>query len=338
MKRKVDLIKGCFMFLGMLTVILDSKTAFEGAKSGIQFCLETVIPALLPFLFLSCVINNLFWGKSFKLLYPVTALCKIPKGSESILLLGLLGGYPVGAQLIYQCYTRKQLTYSTAKRMLGFCNNAGPAFIFGMLSHLFTNTFAPLLLWMIQIISAILTGIFLPSDNKIEECSIQEASPLTLSQIIQNIVKIMATISAWIVFFKIILGFVEKWFMRSWGQNIQVLIAGSLELSNGCAMLKLVREENIRFVIAGVLLSAGGLCVGMQVKGVVKELGMGMYFPGKALQVMISYTLSILIQLIVYQNFEKTNTFFIIIISIGIIIVSYILIKKRYSIHELHGV
>ena len=35
--------------LGMLVLILDSKTALAGAREGIDLCIRTVIPSLFPF-------------------------------------------------------------------------------------------------------------------------------------------------------------------------------------------------------------------------------------------------------------------------------------------------
>ena len=41
------------MSLGMLALILDGRTAIEGARQGIGLCLRTVIPSLFPFFVLS---------------------------------------------------------------------------------------------------------------------------------------------------------------------------------------------------------------------------------------------------------------------------------------------
>lgn len=43
------MIKGLPVALGMLLLVLDSKTALLGAKEGVMLCLSSVIPALLPF-------------------------------------------------------------------------------------------------------------------------------------------------------------------------------------------------------------------------------------------------------------------------------------------------
>ena len=95
MKGQRKIITGILAALAMLMIILDTKTAIQGSREGIRLCLQTVIPALFPFFILSGIVNNFLWGKHLPLLHPLAALCKIPKGSESLLVLGLIGGYPV---------------------------------------------------------------------------------------------------------------------------------------------------------------------------------------------------------------------------------------------------
>jgi len=110
-------------------------------------CLESVVPSLFPFLILSGIITTSFTGVEVKILRPVGRLCGIPSGGESLLLIGLIGGYPVGAQCIYRAYETGQISKVDAQRMLGFCNNAGPAFIFGITASLFDSLIYPWLIW-----------------------------------------------------------------------------------------------------------------------------------------------------------------------------------------------
>ena len=151
--------------LGMLVLIFDGKTAISGATDGIQLCLNTIIPSLFPFILLSILMTNALRGQDVRLLRPVTAACKLPFGSEALLIISFLGGYPVGAQNIAQLYRSGQLTHNQAARMIAFCNNAGPAFIFGVLGTIFTNQITPWLVWFIHIASALIVGLLLPGDE-----------------------------------------------------------------------------------------------------------------------------------------------------------------------------
>ena len=101
---------GIAALAGMLILILDSKTALAGGLAGVQICMMQVIPALLPFFVLSILISAAFTGADIPLLRPIGRLCRMPRGSESLFILGLLGGYPAGAQGVCQGWYTGQLS------------------------------------------------------------------------------------------------------------------------------------------------------------------------------------------------------------------------------------
>ena len=154
-----------FAALGMLVLILDAQTAVSGAKAGIELCLGTVIPSLFPFFVLSMLLTSSLVGRSSRFLGPLGKFCGMPAGSESLLAVGLLGGYPVGAQNISRAREAGQLSGEDARRLLGFCNNAGPAFLFGMAAAQFTEWWMGWALWGIHILSALLTTRMLGEKN-----------------------------------------------------------------------------------------------------------------------------------------------------------------------------
>ena len=319
----------------MLIIILDTKTAIIGASSGLELCIRTIIPSLFPFIFLSGIINNGLLGQKVTLLNPLGRLCKIPKGSESILLLGFLAGYPVGAQVITQAYRQKQLSEAAAIRMLGFCNNAGPAFLFGIFSVIFSNPVIPWVLWAVHIASALLVGYILPG-NTAEICRIKPRTQVSIHTSLQNTIKTISIICGWILLFRIIICFCEKWFLWILPVEIQILFSGLLELSNGCIMLQRIPDEGIRFILASPILAFGGLCVAMQTSSVTQELNCGNYFPGKVLQTLLSLLLSLFLYPLLFQNSYlaiRTPLIMIIIFVISIFIFT-IKRKKLWQLQE----
>ena len=67
--------------IGMLILILDSRTALEGASAGIQLCIQTLIPALYPFFVLSIVFTGALAGVSFPVLSVLGKACGLPSRS-----------------------------------------------------------------------------------------------------------------------------------------------------------------------------------------------------------------------------------------------------------------
>lgn len=307
MKNQKTVIRGIVAACAMLVIILDAKTAVTAAREGVQLCIRTVIPSLFPFFVLSGIINACLIGQRFGLLRPLGRLCKIPEGGESLLVLGFLAGYPVGAQLITQSCREGKLSRETAGRMLGFCSNAGPAFLFGMLSPLFTGPAVVWILWGIHIVSALITGWVLPVGDA-SVCRIKPGAPTTLVQSLQNAIKTMAAVCGWVVTFRVILGFCSRWFLWLFPMQVQVLFSGIVELANGCVNLQHLPQEGMRFLLASSMLAFGGLCVGMQTLSVTRGVGTGCYFPGKALQTVLSVFISCFIQSLLFSG---TNVVYI---------------------------
>lgn len=276
---------------GMLLLILDTKTALRGASEGMNLCLGSIIPSLFPFFVISIYLTGFLSGKQFKPLRILGKLCRIPHGSESLLLIGLLGGYPTGAQAVAQSYEAGQLSKTDAKRMLGFCSNAGPAFLFGILSGKFPQMWYLWALWIIHIFSSLLVGVLLPG-RSLHSCTMTKGQPLTVIQSLKKAISNTAMVCGWIVLFRVVLSFLDRWLLWILPIDGQVAALGILELANGCCELEYIQNIGLRFLICSGILGLGGLCVALQTASVTSSLGLGWYIPGKILQALISILLS----------------------------------------------
>lgn len=285
----------------LFVLVLDTKTAALGAKEGIVLCINSVIPSLFPFLMLSSIIVTNLIGDSIGILRPIGRLCAIPEGAESLFVLGLLGGYPIGAQCVNNACKSRQLSSQDAGRMLGFCNNAGPAFIFGMMSGLFSTPLAAWSLWLIQITSALIVGIVLPRNHP-GCCKIRITENFSIVEAAEKSIRTMANICGWVVLFRVLIAYLERWILLLCPSEIKVLITGIVELSNGCHALGAIESYGMRFVFASCFLSLGGICVSMQTLAVTKHCGSGLYFPGKLLQSAISFALSVISQYVLFPD------------------------------------
>ena len=84
-------------------------------------------------------------------------LFRLPGCAGSALLLGLVGGYPIGARTAAELYTSGALTRQEAERLLTFCNNSNPVFLVSVLgSGVFGSVRTGLWLWLIHVCSALL--------------------------------------------------------------------------------------------------------------------------------------------------------------------------------------
>lgn len=293
MLRKSNLWPLLFGSVGMLIVILDGKTAVSGVRDGVELCLNTLIPSLFPFFVLSSLVTAALAGHSLGALRSVCKFCRMSPGAESFLAVGILGGYPVGAATIAREVSKGTLSREEAQRMAVFCNNAGPSFLFGMLGPMFPDQKWVWLLWAIQICAAVLTGVMLPGGGS-QRITPAAAQQVSLSDCLNRSIKSMALVCGWVILFRMMLEFLRRWILWLFPLPVQILLTGLLELSNGCMALSSVESSILRFLLAGFLLSMGGICVWMQTKAVFPQLRLSRFIVGRVLHCVICLLLSAL--------------------------------------------
>lgn len=277
---------GICAFLGISILILDGETAVQGAYEGIILNIRTVIPSLFPFFLLSNIITTTYMGANLPILRPFKQICSIPDGMESILIPAFLGGYPVGTQAIVQQWQQQQISRKDAQRLMGFCNNPGPSFIFGMAASLFPNIRYGFALWIIQITSALIVARLIP--GSVYQRTNMVKQRIQLTAIIQNAVKAMCFVCGWVIQFRILITFLDKWILWALPDYAQAAIIGVLELSNGCIALLNLHSIETRFILCSGMLTFGGLCVIMQITSAANGLSLQCFFRGKCIQTVLS--------------------------------------------------
>ena len=278
----------------MLLLILDADTAKNAAISAIELCMGVVIPSLFPFFVITTYLNNNLLGLSIPGAKRIGKLLSIPSGCESLLVVGLIGGYPVGAQLVADACRENLLSKNTGKILLGYCSNAGPAFIFGVAGVLFSSIHITLALWIIHLVSALLNGYLLPRPKELLSVN-TNIKVCTIAKALQKSISICAFVCGWIVIFKIGITFLDQINLSVCNPVISTVIKGLFELSNGCILLYEIQNEAIRFLIVSGLLAFGGICVLLQTVSVTENIGLGLYLPGKIMQTCISLILSTIV-------------------------------------------
>lgn len=280
-------LSGIFAGLAMLLLILDSKTALMSAAEGMELCLKTVVPSLFPFFLLSGILVRDLTGRRIPILGLLGNALGMPEGAEPLLISGFLGGYPVGAKAIRDAWAAGSLTKTDAERLLAFCNNAGPAFLFGMAAPMFSSPLAGWVLWGIHILSALTVGLLTPgkADGRMHPAAPFSAS---ITDGLKSALSVTAQVCGWVILFRILNGFLTRWFLWLLPEAAQTAVTGVLELANGCLELSNIESERMRFVLCSAMLSFGGLSVLMQTHSAANGLSMKYYLSGKLLQIVFS--------------------------------------------------
>ena len=170
--------------LGALLVC--SQAALESARAGLSLCAQMIVPSLLPFFMLSSLLQQLgLPGILGRLLSPVTQkLFGIGGAGASALLLGVTGGYPLGADAVARLRRSGALTREQAERALAFCNNSGPAFLVGAAGvGVFHSAGYGLLLYGVHVLSSVLVGmLFAPRSGGFEPEDCGQIAAVSLAQ------------------------------------------------------------------------------------------------------------------------------------------------------------
>lgn len=147
-----------------LALLLDPAGAAAGMRDGLSLSLGTAVPALFPFFLASSLLISTGGAAALGRLLarPCRALFGLPGAAAPALVLGLAGGYPVGARTVRELYEQGLLSREDAGRALACCNNTGPGFLVGLCgATLLGSRKAGFFLYAIHAISAVLTGVAL---------------------------------------------------------------------------------------------------------------------------------------------------------------------------------
>lgn len=332
---------GFFAAVAMIIVILDTKTAITGAKEGLTLCITTVIPSLLPFFVLTILVTSTLVGIKTAALKPLERICKMSEGTGILMLTGLIGGYPTGAQCVADTYRRGAISRDNAIRLLSFCSNAGPSYIFGILAVHFSSPAAPWLLWGIHILSCIIVAMALPGDFGTEEVTLSTQNVSFISAV-ERAGKNIAKVCVWIILFRVVIAFLERWILWYADPNTSVLFCGILELTIGGTELGCISTEGLRFIVCSIMLGFGGICVVLQTGSVIGDLPVTAYIKGKIMQAFISLFLSFGVQFCLMTGTDRIEFS---PIHTGIMALFFVLffiftvkIKNKCSIMRITGV
>lgn len=255
-----------------------SAAAKAAASAALAVCGAALVPSLLPFYIAANLLLNIGLPSGGKVISTVMRkIFRLPATAAGVLVLGLVGGYPVGAAAAASLYRQGSISKDEAMHLSAFCNNAGPAFIIGAAGlSVFGSASVGLRLYAIHAVSALMTGLIFrakseptqagrPTDTA--HCGLGKALP----QAVGTAAKSMLMICGYMVFFSAVLaGIRELPPIRQFSVLLSArfpvggaLLSGVCELS--CGIMRLSGcPKTLSLITASVLLGFGGICVMLQ--------------------------------------------------------------------------
>ena len=300
MKQRWHIPAALLLLFLLLLLLGHSVFVRETMEQALSLCAHCVIPSLFPFLAASSLLLSLgvqelaapFLAAWFEPLFRVRG-----EGAAAFLL-GLIGGYPIGARTAAELYQHQRLTRAETERLLHFCNNSNPVFLLSVLgTGVFGSLRIGLWLWLIHLAAALLTGLCFRGNGREpypqSPRPIQAPPPLpdfpsAFVSAVNSALSAILTICAFVSCFYLLsaplsrLGAVSPW------------LVGSLELFS---LTPLLSPTPLSFLLASTAAGWGGLSVLFQTAALLSGSGLSLRpcLTGKALQALFSGLLALLL-------------------------------------------
>lgn len=266
----------------------------EGVKEAISTCTDNIIPSLFLFSLLSSFIVN---SGAFLPLRPVfkrfMRLFMLSQNCAPALILGSFSGFPIGAKTAVQLYKNKLISKAEAENLLSFCNNCSPVFLIYVSISLWGNKEFGIYLYLIQLVSALVSGLMICRIFKAEQNSgygyFKKSFGILDSLVIsvKDALRGVGTVCGFVIFMSVIpviLRILNLSNSRFFG-----LITGFFEITAGLFSFKVLNP--FYFGCCCFICSFGSVSVFLQAAYFAKNAGLSMkrYLLGKAVSGAISF-------------------------------------------------
>ena len=235
------------------------------------------LPALFPFFVVSGLLVRCDTARLSPLLAkPLARLYGLPPEAAPALVLGLIGGYPVGAATACALLSEGVLSREAAERVNRFCNCASPGFCIGLVGlGVFGSAQAGAMLYGIHIrfgtdrrIVFRAYPIICRRRQRIHNRKRHDSFPSIFCASVQQAASTALTVTAFLTMFSILLRLLLPVFSLLPYGNV---LDGMIELTNGLDELTvLTLPRRTRLTLASFLLGFGGLAVQFQVRALAE--------------------------------------------------------------------
>lgn len=298
---------------------LCSEQVIESCRYAVELCLSLILPSLFPFFVLSVLLNRLgLPGYLGRLLTPLASrVYGVTGAGASALLIGLTGGYPLGAAYIAGMERSGAITAREGERLLAFCNNSGPAFIIGAVgAGAFGSGRAGLLLYLCHVLSALLTGLFFRQKDYCREIPPLQLDSVYISQALPEAVKqamgALLNVCGFVMCFTVLVGLLDAGGAFSlvcghlsvaFGLELQfthAALTGVLELGSAAGALRGLAPTPLNMALAAGILGWGGISVHFQTLAVLagSKIKGVLHFAGRLISASIGMVLAYVLSLL----------------------------------------
>ncbi len=267
----------CLSVVAIYCALKYSKSCSDGVIAGINLCVTTLVPSLFIFMVIAQYVSGnqviTFASKPFERI--VTKALRLPKESISVLMLSLIGGYPIGARCIATLYENGELSHDQAKKISLIAVSSGPGFLINFVgSTLLQNKKAGVILLISQIIAFFVTAILVGRFVKANDESVvirEQPKSANIVTSVENGCKACINMCALVIAFTAIVYLCDEIFKDY--PLLTLVLSATLEVTTACTRL----AEKFPLYSLSAVIGFGGLSVHAQVFSALKNIGINKY-------------------------------------------------------------
>lgn len=293
-----------------------SRPVSAAITQGLNLCVQVLLPSLFPFFVVSALLVSSGAAQRLAPLLeqPMKKLFGLPGSCGAALLLGAVGGYPVGAKTVVSLCRQGLCNRAEGEKALRFCNNAGPAFLISAIgSGLLQDPRIGMKLYGVHLLSALLIGVInrKKSDTvkQFPYTDIFQEDHAPVTQFLQAVSGSFASflnVCAFVLFFAVLMCLLQQTPLLQLlssalpgGSTLwNGLLSGCLELTSGAALLvKSSLPSKLLLPALSFLCGWGGLSVQFQTISLLQEAALPCwgYLKAKLAQGLLAALLTLLL-------------------------------------------
>ena len=291
---KSTIFWGIAILFCMIGILLFPAQAANGAGHGVAYSVHILVPSLFPFMTLSSLMVLSGAAEKIGAFFQkaVHGIFYLPGSAGAVILMSLIGGYPVGAKSIAALWKKGVLTEKQADRMLCFCVNSGPAFVItavgcGMLGSVKSGVLLLICLMLPPLLFGVVLGVFARIKGgdfgNVPEIPIEKAPQTGVSALVSattDASRATFIMCAFVILFhtfEALLG--ASGFLTFFARTLcrcgvspdasQVLLPALLEVVGGCTACA---ASSVGLPFFAFVLGWGGLCIHFQIFAMIGNL------------------------------------------------------------------
>ena len=241
----------------------------KSVGAGISLWAANVLPATLPFLFLTAIFTNLTLYRKFtKILSPVMGkVFKVSGDGGCAAFLSAISGYPVGARTVLDLKKSGRIGREELFRVACLATTSGPAFLVGAVGcGMMGSALYGWILYLSHLAGIYLVCFFLRFGAKpsaLPPLSVR-AGKIDLADVLANsVLSVLCVGAAIAVFYAFGQMIADIGSLLSIPPALSIALRGLLEMTTGCACVA-ASPSPLTLALSCFFVTFGGLCVLVQ--------------------------------------------------------------------------